>query len=78
MRIWISDQEHITDLRNTLRRAGCIAVQNGPTTLDVAVPDAPTSAQEAREVRAYLRAWTAAHGVETDVFGDPDGDVSPS
>jgi hypothetical protein len=72
MRIRISDQEHITDLLDTLRRAGCIAVQNGATTLDVAVPDAPTSAQEAREIRAYLRTWTASHGVEADVVGDLD------
>jgi hypothetical protein len=72
MRIRIGDQEHITDLRDTLRRAGCIAVQNGPTTLDVAGPDAPTSAQEAREVRAYLRTWTAAHGIKADIIGDLD------
>ena len=66
MFIRVSDPTLVIDLRD-LRRAGCIAVQMGPDTLDVAVPDAPTRGQEAREVRAYVRTWTAAHGGEADV-----------
>ncbi len=67
MFIRVSDPTLVIDLRDQLRRAGCIAVQMGPDTLDVVVPDAPTRGQEAREVRAYVRTWTAAYGVEADV-----------
>jgi hypothetical protein len=64
MFIRVSNPTLVIDLRDQLRRAGCIAVQIGPDTLDVAIPDAPTRGQEEREVRAYIRTWTAAHGVE--------------
>ena len=71
MLIRVLDPQFTIDLRDQLRRAGCIAVQMGPDLLDVAVLDAPTSDQAEREVRAYLRTWTAAHGIEADVLQDP-------
>jgi hypothetical protein len=70
MFIRVSNPTLVIDLRDQLRRAGCIAVQIGPDTLDVAIPDAPTRGQEEREVRAYIRTWTATHGVEADVVAD--------
>jgi hypothetical protein len=73
MFIRVSDPTLVNDLRDQLRRAGCIAVQIGLDTLEVAVPDAPTRGQEAREVRAYVRTWTAAEGVEADVVADRVG-----
>ena len=72
MFIRVSDPTLVNDLRDQLRRAGCIAVQMGLDTLEVAVPDAPTRGQEAREVRVYVRTWTAAHGVEADVVTDQE------
>ncbi len=70
MFIRVSDPNLVTDLRDQLRRAGCIAVQTGPDRLLVEVPDAPSQGQEARELRAYLRTWTAAHGVEAELLDE--------
>jgi hypothetical protein len=70
MFIRVSNPTLVIDLRGQLRRAGCVAVQIGPDTPDVAIPDAPKRGQEEREVRAYIRTWTAAHGVEADVVAD--------
>ena len=72
MRIRVSDAESILDLRDHLRRAGCIAVQVAPGTLQVEVPDAPNAGQEAREVRVYLVTWTARRGVEAEIAGDDE------
>jgi hypothetical protein len=68
MRLRISGQpELVTDLRDHLRSVGCIAFEVAPDMLEAAIPDAPSAAQERRELRAYLATWTAARGVEAEV-----------
>jgi hypothetical protein len=41
MQIRVPVPELAIELRDLLRRAGCIATQTGPGTLQVTVPDAP-------------------------------------
>ena len=68
MRIQVSDNpELVRDLRDHLRGVGCIAVEVAPSLIEVTVPDAPSAAQERRELGAYLATWTASRGVEPDL-----------
>jgi hypothetical protein len=70
MQIRVPVPELVIELRDLLRRAGCIAAQTGPDTLQVTVPDAPNAEQERREVEAYLARWTAANGVQAELLDD--------
>jgi hypothetical protein len=67
--IRVSDPDLVTDLRDHLRMVGCIAAKVGPDLLRVTVPDA-TDAQEGREVRAYVKTWTAARGADAEVIDE--------
>ena len=65
--------ELVTDLRDHLRAAGCIAVEMAEDTIEATIADAPTVEQEAREMRAYVRAWVATRNVEPElVHLEPD------
>ena len=65
MRIRLSGHpELVTDLRDHLCGVGRIAVEVAPDLIEATIPDAPSAAQERRELRAYLATWTAARGVE--------------
>ena len=65
MRIRLSGHpELVSDLRDHLRGVGCIAVEVAPDLIEATIPDAPSAAQERRELRAYLATWTAARGME--------------
>lgn len=70
MRIRVSVPELAVELRDVLRRAGCIAVQTAPGTLQVTVPDAPSPEQERRELNAYISTWAAARDVQTELLDD--------
>ena len=68
MRIHVSgNPELVRDLRDHLRGVGCIAVEVAPGLIEATVPDAPSAAQERRELGAYLATWTASRGVEADL-----------
>jgi hypothetical protein len=68
MRIRLSGHpDLVLDLRDHLRGVGCIAVQVAPDVLEAAITDAPSAAQEHRELRLYLETWAAARGVDADL-----------
>lgn len=70
MRIRLSAPELVLELRDVLRRAGCIAAQTGPDTLEATIPEAVSVEQERRELEAYVRMWAAARDVEADLLED--------
>ena len=70
MRIRVSEPEHVVELRDVLRRAGCIAVQTGPDTLQVTIPEALSVEQERRELAVYVGTWAAARDVEAELLDD--------
>jgi hypothetical protein len=59
MKIRLDDPSSLEDLRDFLRRAGCLADPVGPDTLEVTVPRAPSPEQERRELEIYLAVWRA-------------------
>ncbi len=59
MKIRLDEASSLEDLRDFLRRAGCVAEPVGPDTLEVTVPRAPSREQERREVEIYLAVWRA-------------------
>jgi hypothetical protein len=59
MRVRISDAHLLEDLKSYLEAAECGVRKVGPTTLDVAIPRAPSSDQAEREVAIYLKTWQA-------------------
>jgi hypothetical protein len=68
MRIRLSGHpELVIDLRDHLRGVGCIAVEVAPGLIEASIPDAPSAAQEWRELRAYLGTWMAARGVDAEL-----------
>jgi hypothetical protein len=74
MHIRVDDPHVVLDLRDHLRRAGCVAVEVAPGMLQVALLGAPNADQAAREVRAYLGTWIAARGVDAEVIFDAEMD----
>jgi hypothetical protein len=60
------------NLRNSLRRVGCVAEERRSHELDVFVPAAPSEDQARREVNVYLATWQARNtGVETCIVEGP-------
>ena len=59
-------------LQYFLQRAGCVAEERSPHTLEVDVSSARDEAQALRELNVYLASWQARHrGVEAYVIEDP-------
>jgi hypothetical protein len=61
VRVRISDQDLLGDLKDYLEAAECTVREVGQVTLDVSMPHAPSDDQALREIAIYLRAWTAMH-----------------
>ena len=61
VRVRISDQDLLGDLKDYLEAAECSVREVGQVTLDVTMPRAPSDDQALREIAIYLRAWTAMH-----------------
>ena len=59
MKIRLDHPSSLEDLRDFLRRAGCVADPADPETLEVSVARAPSSEQERRELEIYLAVWRA-------------------
>jgi hypothetical protein len=69
--VFVNSPEMLPVLQYFLQRAGCVAEQEGPHTLEVNVLSAPDEAQALRELNVYLASWQARHrGVEAYVIED--------
>jgi hypothetical protein len=56
-----------------LQRAGCVAEQVSPHTLEVSVPSALDQEQARRELNVYLASWQARHrGFEAYVIEEEE------
>jgi hypothetical protein len=71
--VFVSDPEIVPVLQYFLQRAGCVAEQLGPHTLEVKVPSALDEAQARRELNVYLASWQARHrGFEASVIEEQE------
>jgi hypothetical protein len=69
MRVRLTDQALLPDLRTYLRSTECVVEQVSADELNVLVPRAPSDELGRRELDIYLRAWQAMHpGVEAEIL----------
>jgi hypothetical protein len=74
VRVRLSDQALIDDLKAYLEAAECSVRVVGEVTLDVAMPRAPTDAQALREIAIYLKTWQAMNpNVHARIVGEGEG-----
>jgi hypothetical protein len=74
VRVRLSDQALIDDVKAYLEAAECSARVVGEVTLDVAMPRAPTDAQALREIAIYLKTWQAMNpNVHARIVGEGEG-----
>jgi hypothetical protein len=59
VRIRVSDNSLVENLRNYLEASECAVRVVGQVTLDVAMPRASTDDQALREIAIFLRTWQA-------------------
>jgi hypothetical protein len=69
MLIRLSDPSFVDDLCAHFRRSGFECEPAGHSMVEVSRPDAPSPAQERRELDLHLRVWRATHPeVGADLF----------
>jgi len=67
--IRLDDPALVSDLRDSLRRRGCISIEVSRDTVQVLLADAPSEREAQREIRTHLDAWLAKHpGVAAEII----------